>query len=73
MDVTAPGNSIVGINANYGDTVALRNVRISGDGGRKIKPCTRFRGNTTGAEPKVLGTGPNSTHCRYTAADLTYK
>ncbi|MFF8600977.1 pectate lyase [Streptomyces sp. NPDC015232] len=73
VDVTAPGRSIVGINANYGDTAALRKVRISGDGGRKITPCTRFQGNSTGAEPKVLGTGPDGTHCRYTAADLTYK
>ncbi|WP_406859138.1 pectate lyase [Streptomyces sp. HUAS MG47] len=73
VDVTAPGKSIVGINANYGDTAALRKVRITGDGGRKIQPCTRFRGNSTGAEPKVLGTGPDGTNCRYTAKDLTYK
>ncbi|MBX9393470.1 pectate lyase [Streptomyces sp. TRM72054] len=73
VDVTAPGTSIVGINANFGDTAALRKVRIHGDSGKKIKPCTRFQGNNTGAEPKVLGTGPDGTHCRYTASDLTYK
>jgi hypothetical protein len=73
VDVTAPGKSIVGINANYGDTAALRKVRIHGDSGKKIKPCTRFQGNNTGAEPKELGTGPDGTHCRYTASDLTYK
>ncbi|MBV7695136.1 pectate lyase [Streptomyces sp. TRM70350] len=73
VDVTAPGTSIVGINANFGDTAALRKVRIHGDSGKKIKPCTRFQGNDTGAEPKELGTGPDGTHCRYTASDLTYR
>ncbi|MGC0332804.1 hypothetical protein RKD23_005794 [Streptomyces sp. SAI-170] len=73
VDVTAPGKSIVGINANYGDTAALRKVRIHGDSGKKIKPCTRFQGNDTGAEPKELGTGPDGTNCRYTASDLSYE
>ncbi|AIR97693.1 pectate lyase [Streptomyces glaucescens] len=73
VDVTAPGKSIVGINANFGETASLRNVRIHGDSGKKIKPCTRFQGNDTGKEPKELGTGPDGTHCRYTASDLTYR
>ncbi|MBC7271092.1 MAG: pectate lyase, partial [Streptomyces sp.] len=41
VDVTAPGKSIVGINSNFGETAALRNVRIHGDSSKKIKPCTR--------------------------------
>jgi hypothetical protein len=73
VDVTAPGKSIVGINSNFGETAALRNVRIHGDSSKKIKPCTRFQGNNTGAEPKELGTGPDGTNCRYTASDLTYE
>ncbi|MBG0856299.1 pectate lyase [Streptomyces spinoverrucosus] len=73
VDVTAPGKSIVGINSNFGETAALRKVRIHGDSSKKIKPCTRFQGNNTGAEPKELGTGPDGTHCRYTPSDLTYK
>ncbi|QIJ61968.1 pectate lyase [Streptomyces sp. JB150] len=73
VDVTAPGKSIVGINANFGETASLRSVRIHGDAKKKIKPCTRFQGNNTGAEPKELGTGPDGTHCRYTASDLTYE
>jgi hypothetical protein len=72
VDVTAPGGSIVGINANYGDTAALRNVRIHGDSGKKIKPCVRFKGNNTGDEPVQIGSGPDGTYCRYTASDLTY-
>ncbi|MBO1335250.1 pectate lyase [Streptomyces sp. VRA16 Mangrove soil] len=72
VDVTAPGKAIVGINSNYGDTAALRNVRIHGDSSKKIKPCVRYQGNDTGAEPSELGSGPDGTYCRYTASDLTY-
>ncbi|MFB8774091.1 pectate lyase [Streptomyces broussonetiae] len=73
VDVTAPGKSIVGINSNFGETAALRNVRIHGDSSKKIKPCTRFQGNNTGAEPKELGSGPDGTYCRYTDSDLSYQ
>ncbi|MGW0390509.1 pectate lyase [Streptomyces sp. NPDC003042] len=72
VDITAPGKLIVGINSNYGDTAALRNVRIHGDSSRLIRPCVRYQGNNTGAEPKELGSGPDATHCRYTTADITY-
>ncbi|WP_306322496.1 MULTISPECIES: pectate lyase [unclassified Streptomyces] len=72
VDVTAPGNSIVGINSNYGDTAALRSIRVHGDDDRDIEPCVRYQGNNTGAEPKKLGSGPDGTYCRYTAADITY-
>ncbi|AWT42373.1 MULTISPECIES: pectate lyase [Streptomyces] len=73
VDVTAPGKSIVGINSNYGDTAALRNVRVHGDSGKKIKTCTRFQGNNTGKEPKELGSGPDGTSCLFTAADISYE
>ncbi|MFD6244789.1 pectate lyase [Streptomyces roseolus] len=72
VDVTVPGKSLVGVNANYGDSASLRNVRIHGDTKKKIKPCTRFTGNDTGKEPKEIGTGPDGTTCRYTASDVTY-
>ncbi|MET7758860.1 pectate lyase [Streptomyces sp. NPDC005389] len=72
VDITTPGKSIVGVNANYGDTASLRNVRIHGDTKKKIKPCTRFTGNNTGKEPKEIGTGPDGTTCRYSAGDLSY-
>ncbi|MFD9035274.1 pectate lyase [Streptomyces sp. NPDC059567] len=72
VDVTGPGKSLVGVNANYGDTAALRNVRIHGDSGKKIKPCVRFQGNTTGKEPVELGSGPDGTHCKYTGSDISY-
>ncbi|MEV4947431.1 pectate lyase [Streptomyces sp. NPDC053755] len=73
VDITAPGTSIVGVNANYGDTAALRSIRIHGDTKKKIKPCTRFTGNDTGKEPTGIGTGPDGVTCRYTAADLSYE
>ncbi|QOV39186.1 pectate lyase [Streptomyces ferrugineus] len=73
VDVTAPGNSIVGINSNYGDTAALRKVRIHGDGGKKIKTCTRFEGNSSGKEPKEIGTGPDGTSCNFSSSDITYQ
>jgi hypothetical protein len=72
VDVTAPGKSLAGINTNYGDTASLRNVRIHGDSSKKIKPCVRFTGNNTGKEPVQTGTGPDGTHCRYQASDVTY-
>ncbi|MFG3035841.1 pectate lyase [Streptomyces sp. NPDC048330] len=72
VDVTAPGKSLVGVNANYGDTATLRNIRVHGDAKKKIKPCTRFTGNNTGKEPKETGTGPDGTTCRYSAGDLSY-
>ncbi|MGA4845650.1 pectate lyase [Streptomyces sp. G5(2025)] len=72
-DITAPGKSIVGINTNYKDTVALRNIRIHGDSNKKIKTCLRFTGNNTGAEPVETGSGPDGTYCKFTASDITYK
>jgi hypothetical protein len=72
VDVTAPGKAIVGINTNYGDTAALRNVRIHGDSGKKIKTCVRYTGNNTGAEPTETGSGADGTYCDFQSSDLTY-
>ncbi|MFF6998671.1 pectate lyase [Streptomyces sp. NPDC008313] len=64
VDVTAPGKVLVGINSNYGDTATLTKVRVHGDSGRKIKPCVRFKGNSTGKEPTEIGSGADGTYCR---------
>ncbi|WP_030164247.1 pectate lyase [Streptomyces sp. NRRL S-813] len=72
VDVTAPGKAIVGINQNYGDTATLSKIRIHGDSSKKIKPCVRYQGNNTGAEPTEIGSGPDGTYCRYSASDITY-
>ncbi|MBT2440262.1 pectate lyase [Streptomyces sp. ISL-36] len=73
VDVTAPGGAIVGVNANYGDTAALRQIRVHGDAKKKIKPCVRFTGNSTGKEPTEIGSGPDGVTCRYTASDISYE
>ncbi|MEU7720855.1 pectate lyase [Streptomyces tibetensis] len=74
IDVTAPMNSIVGVNANYGDTATLSKIRIHGDTKKKIKTCVRFEGNNTGKEPKELTPpGPDGKSCRFTASDISYQ
>ncbi|WP_407547896.1 pectate lyase [Streptomyces sp. Pv4-95] len=72
VDVTAPGKSLTGINTNYGDTVTLRDIRIHGDSGKKIKPCVHYTGNDNGDEPVETGSGPDGTYCRYSASDISY-
>ncbi|MDW4910094.1 pectate lyase [Streptomyces sp. ADMS] len=71
--VTSPGKVLVGVNANYGDTATISGVTVVGDSSRKITICERFEGNSSGAEPPSLGSGPDSTHCRYGSSDITYK
>lgn len=74
IDVVAPGKSIVGVNENYGDTATLRNVRIHGDGKKKIETCARYTGNSSGKEPKKLSpVGPYGKACNFKASDITYK
>ncbi|MEV0218888.1 pectate lyase [Streptomyces sp. NPDC050704] len=68
---TGPGNTLVGINANYGDTATLSGVTIVGDSGMTV--CERFQGNSTGAEPDKIGSGPDGTYCRYGTSAITYK
>ncbi|MET9833301.1 pectate lyase [Streptomyces sp. NPDC006385] len=72
VKVTGPADAIAGVNANYGDTATLSGVTITGDGNRDITVCDRFRGNDSGAEPTGTGSGPDGTHCRYRASDVTY-
>ena len=69
---TSPGKVLAGINANYGDTAAISGVTIMGDGSG-ITVCESFRGNSTGAEPTELGSGPDGTYCRYSTSDIAYR
>ncbi|GII20431.1 pectate lyase [Planosporangium mesophilum] len=66
-------SALVGINSNYGDTARLSQITIYGDPDRKLVICQRYTGNNTGAEPPKAGSGPDGTHCLYTASDITYK
>lgn len=70
---TTPGKVLVGINANYGDTAVISGVTIAGDSDRSITVCERFQGNSSGAEPTELGSGPDGTNCRYSTSSLTYR
>ncbi|MGW0709835.1 pectate lyase [Streptomyces sp. NPDC002643] len=73
IDVVAPLKVIVGVNANYGDTATLSKIRIHNDPKKKVKVCVRFKGNSSGDEPKQIGTGPDGTHCKFSSSSLTYK
>jgi hypothetical protein len=72
VTATVPGKALVGINTNYGDTAKLTRITIVGDSSRKLVPCTKYKGVTSG-EPTQIGSGPDSTNCLYTAANITYK
>ncbi|MFF8972246.1 hypothetical protein [Streptomyces sp. NPDC014995] len=71
--MTSPGKVLAGVDANHGDSDTISGVTFVGDGGRSITVCERFRGDDTGAEPRELGSGPDGTHCRYSASDLTHR
>ena len=72
VTATAPGKSLVGINTNYGDTATLSALTVVGDSSRSLKICVRYQGNSSGAEPKTLGSGPGS-GCGYSTSDVTYR
>ncbi|MGK3209124.1 pectate lyase [Amycolatopsis sp. MEPSY49] len=72
VTATVPGKTLVGINTNYGDTAKLTRITIVGDSSRKIVPCEKYKGVTSG-EPTKIGSGPDSTNCLYTTADITYQ
>lgn len=71
VTATVPGKALVGINTNYGDTAKLTRITIVGDTSRKIEPCQKYKGVTSG-EPTKTGSGPDSTNCLYTTANITY-
>ncbi|GAA2603720.1 hypothetical protein GCM10009863_16630 [Streptomyces axinellae] len=73
IEAKAPGKSLVGVNENYGGTAKLSRIRILGDKNKKIKPCVRFEGNSSGDEPEETGAGPDGrTCCLYKESDISY-
>ena len=72
VTATAPGKALVGINTNYGDTAKLTNITIVGDTKKKIEPCQKYKGVTSG-EPTKIGSGPDSTNCLYSTSSIVYK
>ncbi|EPS42190.1 hypothetical protein H072_3890 [Dactylellina haptotyla CBS 200.50] len=56
--VAVSGGVLCGINTNYGDTCKISNsCQNSG------KYCDRYTGNSSGAEPPKIGSGPDGTYC----------
>lgn len=72
VTITAPGDAVVGINTNYGDTARLSNITIIGDDDRDITVCKKYKGVTSG-EPSEIGEGPDSTNCLYSTSDIHYQ
>ncbi|MEV0901387.1 pectate lyase [Actinoplanes sp. NPDC049802] len=68
---TAPAGSLVGINANYGDTARISGVTVVGK--KSLDICVKFTGNNSGKEPTKIGTGPDGVNCIYNASDITFK
>ncbi|WP_239135502.1 pectate lyase [Actinoplanes derwentensis] len=68
---TAPAGSLVGINANFGDTARISGVTVIGK--KSLDVCVRFTGNSSGKEPTKIGTGPDGTNCIYNESDITFK
>jgi hypothetical protein len=73
VTLTRPGNTIAGINVNYGDTARFSGITIVGDSSRAMVICRKYNGNNTGDEPTQVGTGADSTNCFYASSDLTYR
>lgn len=69
IEVTGTGSTarLVGINVNRGDVATLRGITILNDSGRKVIPCQKYNNNTP------VGTGPDSTNCKYSTSDITYR
>jgi hypothetical protein len=70
QDVTARmGQTLVGINTNYGDTADFDRITLYG----QMTVCERYTGNNTGAEPVRTGQGSDSMYCRYETSDITQR
>ena len=57
--------ALVGVNVNYGDVAEFRGRNRVFDPSGKLKVCLRYEGNATGAEPTIVGDGPDGTTCKY--------
>jgi hypothetical protein len=73
VTLTRPGNTVAGINTNYGDTARFSGITIVNDSSRAMVICRKYRGNNSGDEPTQVGTGADSTNCFYATSDITYR
>ena len=73
VTLTRPGNTVAGINVNYGDTARFSGITIVNDSSRAMVICRKYNGNSSGDEPTQVGTGADGTNCFYSSSDLTYR
>nr|WP_223207995.1 pectate lyase [Actinopolyspora erythraea] len=70
VTATAPGDTLAGVNINYGDTAEFSGITIVGDSGMGV--CTWYEGNVDSGEPEEVGSGPGD-NCRYDRSDITFE
>ena len=73
VTLTRPGNTVAGINTNYGDTARFTSINIVNDASRAMVICRKYTGNNSGDEPTQVGTGADGTNCVYSSSDLIYR
>ncbi len=73
VTLTRPGNTVAGINTNYGDTARFSGITIVNDSGRSMVICRKYTGNDDGDEPTQVGTGADGINCIYSTSDITYR
>ncbi|MEU6075795.1 pectate lyase [Micromonospora sp. NPDC047074] len=73
VTLTRPGNTVAGVNVNYGDTARFSGVTVVNDSSRSMVICRKYNGNSSGDEPTQIGTGPDGTNCVYSSSDISYR
>lgn len=64
-------SSVVGINSNYGDVATITNLSIDGWSKGSPKVCVTYTGNSTGAEPTMIGEKWDTSNCVVSTSDIT--
>jgi hypothetical protein len=73
VTLTRPGDTVAGVNVNYGDTARFTGITIVNDPSRAMVICRKYIGNNSGDEPTQVGTGADGTNCIYSSSDITYR
>jgi pectate lyase len=73
VTLTMPGDTVAGVNINYGDTARFTAVTVVNDGDRELVICQKYIGNDDGDEPDQAGTGADGTNCIYSSSDVIYR
>lgn len=73
VTLTRPGNTVAGVNVNYGDVARFSGIAIVNDSSHSMVICRKYQGNDDGDEPTQVGTGADGTNCLYSSSDITYR